>query len=127
MHILHVCLWVSDGFIYLAWGLNAFGDSLVYTGQESVLVLHLADVYHLDSYKAGLAFIAAIVPTLVSMPLTGYFADNKGTEWVSFLSLLLGIPWWGAITLKGSLIQFLTIYAFESKVSPSFSLRGTFR
>jgi len=90
----------------------------VYTGQESILVLHLADVYHLDAYKSGLAFIAAVVPTLISMPLTGYFADKKGAEWVSFLSLLLGIPWWGAIILKGSLVQFLTIFAFESEVSP---------
>jgi DHA1 family solute carrier family 18 vesicular amine transporter 1/2 len=99
--------------------LNAFCDSVLYSGQESVLVLHLVDVYHFDAYKAGLAFIAAVVPTLISMPLTGHFADKHGAEWVSFLALLLGIPWWGAITLKGSLVQFLTIYAFESEVSLS--------
>jgi hypothetical protein len=91
-------------------------DSLVYSGQESVLVLHLAEVYKLDAFKAGLAFIAAVVPTLISMPLTGYFADNKGAEWVSFLALLLGIPWWGVITLRGSLVQFLAVYAFESEI-----------
>jgi hypothetical protein len=93
--------------------------SLVYSGQESVLVLHLADVYNLDAFKAGLAFIAAVVPTLISMPLTGHFADNKGAEWVSFLSLLLGIPWWGVIIMKGSLAQFLVFYAFESEILPS--------
>ena len=92
-----------------------FGDSVVYSGQEAVLVLHLADVYHLNAYKAGLAFIAAIIPTLISMPLAGYFSDKNGAEWVSFLSLLLGIPWWGAITLKGSLVQCLAIYSFESE------------
>ena len=92
---------------------------MIYSGRESVLVLHLADVYHLDAYKAGLAFIAAIIPTLISMPWTGYFADNHGAEWVSFLSLLLGIPWWGAITLKGNLVQFLAIYSFESEILPS--------
>ncbi|KAF9646088.1 MFS general substrate transporter [Thelephora ganbajun] len=93
---------------------STFVYGLVYSGQESVLVLHLAHTYHLDAYKSGLAFIAAVVPTLLSMPLTGYFADNKGAEWVSFLALLLGIPWWGVITLRGSLAQFLTIYAFET-------------
>lgn len=92
----------------------------MYSGQESVLVLHLADVYHLDAYKAGLAFIAAVIPTLISMPLTGHFSDKNGAEWVSFLALLLGIPWWGAITLKGSLLQFLVIYALESEISPPF-------
>lgn len=90
-------------------------DSFVYSGQETVLVVHLARVYHLGAYKAGLAFIAAVIPTLISMPLTGYFADNKGAEWVSFLSLLLGIPWWGVITMRCSLPQFLVIFAFESE------------
>lgn len=105
--------------------MNTFGDSAVYSGQESVLVLHLADVYHLDAYKAGLAFIAAVIPTLISMPLTGHFADKNGAEWVSFLALLLGIPWWGAITLKVSLLQFLVIYAFESETSfPLFLLKA---
>ena len=103
--------------IYLTRGLNAFGDSVVYSGQESILVLHLADAYHLDVYKAGIAFTAAVIPTLISMPLAGHFADKDGAEWVSFLALLLGIPWWGAITLKGSLLQFLAIYVFESEIS----------
>ena len=104
--------------IYLTPGLNTFGDSALYSGQENVLVLHLADVYHLDAYKAGLAFIAAVVPTLISMPLTGHLADKNGAEWVIFLTLLLSIPWWGVITLRGNLIQFLVIYAFEGEVSP---------
>jgi len=95
----------------------------VYSGQESVLILHLSDVYNLDASKAGLAFMAAVVPTLISMPLAGYIADNKGTEWVSFLSLLLGIPWWGVITMKSSLAQFLVVFAFESE---SFSLAIAF-
>ena len=92
---------------------------MVYSGQETVIVPYLADVYHLDAYKAGLAFIAAIVPTLISMPCTGYFSDKYGPEWVSPLSLSLGIPWWGAITLKGSLVQFLAICSFESEITPS--------
>ena len=92
---------------------------MIYSGQEGVIVSYLADVYHLDAYKAGLAFIAAIVPTLISMPCTGYLSDKYGAEWVSLLSLLLGIPWWGAITLKGSLVQFLAIYSFESEITPS--------
>ena len=61
---------------------------------------------------------------MISAPCAGYFSDNYGAEWVSFLSLLLSIPWWGAITLKGSLVQFLAFYLFESEnfSSPSFQL-----
>jgi len=72
--------------------LNAFGDSVLYSGQENVLVLYLADVYHLDAYKAGLVCIATVVPTLISIPLTGHLADKNGAEWVTFLALLLSIP-----------------------------------
>lgn len=91
----------------------------MYSGQETVIILHLSRVYGLDVYKAGIAFIAAVAPTLISLPLTGYFSDNKGAEWVAFLSLLFGIPWWGLITLKSGLARFLAVFAFESEI-PSF-------
>ena len=104
--------------IYLMLDLNVFGDSVLYSGQENILVLHLADVYHLNAYKAGLAFTVAVVPTLISMPLTSHLADKNGAKWVRFLTLLLSIPWWGAITLKGNLVQFLVIYVFKGEVSP---------
>jgi hypothetical protein len=47
-----VCIILS-----LIWG-------LVWTGQESTVVLHLNRVWGLDPHGAGTAFIAAIVPTI---------------------------------------------------------------
>jgi hypothetical protein len=124
LRIFHVRLWVSRLFpSNSTFTVFELDNSFVYSGQETVLVVHLARVYGLDAYRAGLAFIAAVIPTLVSLPLTGYFADNYGAEWVAFLSLVLGIPWWGIITLKFRLPKFLAIFAMESEVSPT---RGSF-
>ena len=41
----------------LIWGLG-------WAGQESVVVLHMNDVWGLDPHQAGTAFIAAVVPTI---------------------------------------------------------------
>ena len=86
---------------------------LAYSGQETTLPLHLQAAWNLDSTKVGLVLLAAVVPTVICMyqctilialsiysraasPLTGWLAD-KGTEWVTVLSLLLAIPWWWVI------------------------------
>lgn len=93
---------------------STFVYGFIYSGQETIFVVHVAQVYNLGVDRAGLAFTAAVIPTLISMPLSGYFSDKRGAEWVAFLSLVLGIPWWGFITLKCSLVQFLVIFAFET-------------
>lgn len=92
---------------------STFVYGFMYSGQETVLVVHLARVYGLGAYESGLAFVAAVIPTLISMPLGGYFSDNKGAEWVAFVSLLFGIPFWGIITIHCNLVQFLAIFAIE--------------
>ena len=47
----------------LIWGLG-------WAGQESVVVLHMNDVWGLDPRQAGTAFIAAVVPTIFCEPNT---------------------------------------------------------
>jgi len=89
----------------------------VYSGRERVLVLHPSDVCDLDVYEAGLTFIAAVVPTPISTPLTGALADNKGTELVQFLGFPVALPWWGVVAPKDSSARFLAIIAFESEIS----------
>lgn len=92
---------------------STFVYGFMYAGQETVLVVHLSRVYGLGVYKSGLAFIAAVIPSLLSLPLAGYFADNKGAEWVALVSLLFGIPCWGIITIRCDLAKFLAIFAVE--------------
>lgn len=66
----------------------------VWTAQETGLPLHLQAVWGLQSGKVGLVLLAGVVPTLVSSPLAGWYADVKGTEWVSLLTLIGSLPWW---------------------------------
>jgi hypothetical protein len=41
--------------------------SVVYSGQEAVLPLHLQAAWGFSSAQAGLAYIAAVVPTFLGM------------------------------------------------------------
>ena len=57
--------------------------ALGWAGQESVVVLHMNNVWGLDPHQAGIAFIAAVVPTIfcesnVSPPRSGYVPDYLG-------------------------------------------------
>ncbi|TFK76705.1 MFS general substrate transporter [Pluteus cervinus] len=87
---------------------------LVYSSQEPSIPLHLAAVWGLDSGTVGLVFLAAVIPTLFSSPITGYLADRKGPEWVSFISLSLAIPWWIVVTIQGPLLLFIVAFAIQS-------------
>ena len=50
----------------------------------------------------------------IASPLTGWYADRSGTEWVTFLCLLLAVPWWVVMTLQSSLPLFLVAFVIES-------------
>jgi len=47
--------------------------------------------------------------------LTGWLTDIVGAEWVATISIILAIPWWGVITIDGSLPLFGVAFALESK------------
>lgn len=87
---------------------------LVYTSQEPTLPLHLQQIWRLNSSKVGLVFIAAVVPTLFSSPIAGYFADRRGSEWITISCIVLTIPWWIVITIDGPLALFITAYALQN-------------
>ncbi|KIM84636.1 hypothetical protein PILCRDRAFT_6257 [Piloderma croceum F 1598] len=90
----------------LVWG-------LAYSCQETTLPLHLQAVWNLDSAKVGLVMLAAVFPTIISSPLTGWLAD-KGAEWPTLLCLLLAIPWWIVIILQPSLSLFIVAFVIEN-------------
>ncbi|KAF8060998.1 MFS general substrate transporter [Lyophyllum atratum] len=86
---------------------------IVYTSQEPSLPLHLQNVWGLNSGKVGLVFLAAVVPTFFSSPITGWYADKKGAEVVTFVCLLLSLPWWVVVIIQGPLALFTAAFAVE--------------
>jgi hypothetical protein len=46
--------------------------------------------------------------------MAGWFADHGGTEWVTFICLLLAIPCWIAVVIPSTLSFFVVAFAFES-------------
>ncbi|KAF9228298.1 MFS general substrate transporter [Gyrodon lividus] len=94
--------------------LVVFCCSLAFLTVDTTLALHTQTVWGLDSTKAGLVFLAAIIPTLISSPLAGWLSDRIGPEWVAALFLFAGIPWWGALTKQFSLVFFVVSFALEN-------------
>ncbi|TRM62992.1 major facilitator superfamily domain-containing protein [Schizophyllum amplum] len=91
----------------LVWG-------IAYSAQEPTLPLHLADQWGFNSSKVGLIYLAGVIPTLFSSPITGWYTDRRGAEWAISWSLLLGIPWWVVITIDGHIALFIVAYCFEN-------------
>ncbi len=50
----------------------------------------------------------------VASPLAGWWADRKGTEWITVLCFASSIPWWVLITVRSSLAYFIVMFAIES-------------
>ncbi|KAJ3557689.1 hypothetical protein NM688_g1336 [Phlebia brevispora] len=87
---------------------------IVYSSQEPAVPLYLQALWGLNSSKVGLIYLAAVIPTLFSSPLAGWWADRKGTEWITVASFVSSIPWWVLITIHSSLAFFIVMFAFES-------------
>lgn len=49
-----------------------------------------------------------------------------GAEWVSTIATIVGIPWWGLITIKGPLWLFIVFYAILSECGSAFSRINTY-
>jgi len=50
-------------------------------------------------------------------PVAGWLTDHIGTEWISFICLLLAIPCWIAVTIRANLSFFVAAFALESELS----------
>jgi len=119
----------------LIWGLG-------WAGQEAAVVLHLNRVWGLDPHGSGTAFIAAVVPTVfcesratplspmqcilttwaVAGILSGWLSDKFGPAPIACATLLLSLPWYGLISIEGSLAMFLTFFALEGEQKPDSSV-----
>ncbi|KAF9470717.1 MFS general substrate transporter [Pholiota conissans] len=91
-----------------------FVYGLVYSSQEPSIPVHLQRVWGLNSATVGIVFIAAVVPTLFSSPLTGFLSDRYGPEWVTFCFLLFALPWWVVIIVEWRLALFISSFALEA-------------
>lgn len=110
------------------------------TSIEPTMPLRLQDVYGYNSLQVGLIFMAADVPTLfgasldsqarstntnkplAASPLSGWLSAhiNWGVEWTGFCTLLLSIPWWIVMAIRGPIALFATSFAVSSGfTSPS--------
>ncbi|KAH7912738.1 major facilitator superfamily domain-containing protein [Hygrophoropsis aurantiaca] len=81
---------------------------------EVTIPLHTQAVWGLDSTQVGLVFLAAMIPMLASSIIIGSLCDRIGVEKVAFLTLIAGIPWWGALTQQSSLAFFVVSFAIQS-------------
>ncbi|KAF8665112.1 hypothetical protein AX16_000579 [Volvariella volvacea WC 439] len=91
-----------------------FTYGVVYSSQEPTIPVHLNRIWGLDPGKVGLVFLAAVVPTMFSSPITGYLSDKYGTEWITVASILLALPWWGLVIIEHSLALFIAAFALEN-------------
>ncbi|KAI0063212.1 MFS general substrate transporter [Artomyces pyxidatus] len=92
---------------------NTIIYGIMFTSQEPALPLHLNQVWGLDSSKVGLVYIASVVPTLLSSPFAGWWADHKGPEWITVGCLVLSVPWFGIVIIQKQLALFITAFALE--------------
>ncbi|EIN13364.1 MFS general substrate transporter [Punctularia strigosozonata HHB-11173 SS5] len=86
---------------------------MAYSAQEPVLPLHMQATWGYNSSQVGLVMIACVVPTVFSSPLSGWYADRHGTEWITFWCDVLSIPFW-VIQIIPVLPLFITSLAVQS-------------
>ncbi|KAI8393496.1 major facilitator superfamily domain-containing protein [Radiomyces spectabilis] len=80
--------------------LVAFAQGTVFNVFEPTLTVRLSTEWGFDSAKIGLVFLAQVIPTFVSAPMSGYLSDRFGPKIVTVPSmilcaiavLLMGIP-----------------------------------
>ncbi|KDQ54891.1 hypothetical protein JAAARDRAFT_38007 [Jaapia argillacea MUCL 33604] len=87
---------------------------IAYASLEPTIPLRLQALYGLDAHQVGLVFIASVVPTLISSPLSGYLVDRLGTEWITPLCLLLSLPWWALLLVEWTLPFFTVVFGLTA-------------
>ncbi|KAG2345268.1 MFS general substrate transporter [Suillus weaverae] len=92
----------------------SFVYGLVQSMQEPSLPLHLQSVWHFNSNQVGLAYLAAVLPALISSPLAGYYVDRAGSDYITCICLFLALPWWIVMTLRRSLPLFIFALGAQS-------------
>ncbi|KAL7751856.1 HIR complex subunit [Sorochytrium milnesiophthora] len=78
----------------------------IFAGLEPTLPLHLQEQFHMEPGAIGSAFIALVVPSLLTAPLAGYLTDLYGGRTLVLASILLMA---GLAPLVGQMTQIWSI------------------
>ncbi|KAI0719113.1 major facilitator superfamily domain-containing protein [Cerioporus squamosus] len=84
---------------------------VIITSQEPALPLYLQSTYGLDVSKVGLVYLAAVIPSFISSPLSGWYADRGGTVASTLVCATCTVPFYVLIFIKGPLAYFLAMFA----------------
>jgi len=95
-------------------------SSILYSFQEPTLPVHLQRTWDLNSSQVGTVFIGAALSSMLAPPIAGRLTDHIGTEWVTFICLLLSVPAWIAVTIRANLAIFVAAFAFENLCTAAF-------
>ncbi|KAI8983350.1 MFS general substrate transporter [Trametes punicea] len=79
---------------------------------EPVLPLYLQATFGFDASKVGLVYIAAVVPSFVSSPVSGWYADQGGTIVSTLVCLVGSLPFWCLLIIRSNLAYFLVMFTF---------------
>ncbi|EJD04276.1 MFS general substrate transporter [Fomitiporia mediterranea MF3/22] len=96
---------------------------IVFAGLEPTLALRLQHVYDFNATKVGLVDLASAAAAIFASPISGYLSDRFGTEWITILCILLTIPWYMLLVIKGHLAFFIVclavgMFALSGLVTP---------
>ncbi|KAF9072699.1 major facilitator superfamily domain-containing protein [Rhodocollybia butyracea] len=104
--------------------LLTFIYAVLYTCIEPTLPLRMQASWGFDSSKVGLVFLAAVIPTfivtvmlmrcLLAGPVSGLIADRYGTSWITVISFVCSLPWWGLLIINGNLPLFIASFALSN-------------
>ncbi|KAH9891124.1 MFS general substrate transporter [Cubamyces lactineus] len=95
---------LSAVFLTLSYG-------IMISSLEPVLPLYLQSTYGFDVSKVGLIYIAAVVPSFISSPLSGWYADRGGTIVSTVVCLVGSLPFWCLLIIRSHLAYFITMFA----------------
>ncbi|KAI0325628.1 MFS general substrate transporter [Cubamyces sp. BRFM 1775] len=95
---------LSAVFLTLSYG-------IMISSLEPVLPLYLQSTYGFDVSKVGLVYIAAVVPSFISSPLSGWYADRGGTIVSTVVCLVGSLPFWCLLIVRSHLAYFITMFA----------------
>ncbi|GAA6020653.1 hypothetical protein JCM10207_007811 [Rhodosporidiobolus poonsookiae] len=74
---------------------------------DAAMTIYLETEYALSSLGAGLVFLGVVAPTFVASPLSGWLSDKYGTKWPMFLGVLISIPAYPLLIIRGPLALFV--------------------
>ncbi|KAI0761685.1 MFS general substrate transporter [Trametes elegans] len=95
---------LSAVFLSLSYG-------IMISSIEPVLPLYLQSEYGLNVSKVGLVYIAAVVPSFISSPVAGWYADRGGAIVSTLVCLVGALPFWGVIIVQVNLAYFIAMFA----------------